>query len=170
MMGDRPSSPSIRRTAERFAKDFDVHAVSSPDRGWVDAVRLTREAHIPIYAKLYELAGPPIMLVEGAPRPMECKDLEGARTPAELNNELKSTFGSGGKTRSAADKQVERTAWLSARIPQALEHLAVPDDPSGWKVVSAIVTDVPVLAPYVQGCALPVYALPDLDELFSRGV
>jgi len=100
---------------------------------------------------------------------LECKDLEGARTPAELDNELTNTFRSGGAKRSAAEKQVERVAWLTARIPQTLRHLGVEsgDAAAAWTVVGAIVTDVHVLSPYVATCPLPVYARTELDSLFA---
>jgi hypothetical protein len=100
---------------------------------------------------------------------LECKDLEGARTPAELSNELASTFRGGGKKRSAAEKQVERVAWVSARISQTLQHLGVAtEEPGGWSVTGAVVTDVHVLAPYVHACPLPVYAQEDLGRLFDE--
>lgn len=100
---------------------------------------------------------------------LECKDLEGARTPAELDNELTNTFRSGGTKRSAAEKQVERVSWLAARIPQTLRHLGVTGDAAGaaWSVVGAIVTDVHVLSPYVAACPLPVFARAEMDSLFE---
>jgi hypothetical protein len=101
---------------------------------------------------------------------LECKDLEGARTPAELDNELSNTFRSGnGQKRSAAEKQVERVAWLAARVPQTLRHLGLQEDASEqWSVVGAIVTDVYVLSPYVATCPLPVFARAELDSLFAN--
>lgn len=102
---------------------------------------------------------------------LECKALAGARTPAELGNELKKTFGSGGKKPSAAEKHKERSEWLTARLPEALLHLKLPDeDAQGWTVVSAMVTDAHVLAPRIADCPLPVYAQADLQEFLLSGM
>jgi hypothetical protein len=95
---------------------------------------------------------------------LECKDLEGARTPAELDNELANTFRSGGKKRSAADKQLERVAWLAQRIPKALHHLGIEDASTEWRVEGAIVTDVHVMSPHVADCCLPVYAWTEIRD------
>ncbi len=102
---------------------------------------------------------------------LECKALAGARTPAELGNELKKTFGSGGKKPSAAEKHRERSDWLAARLPEALLHLKLPDeDAEGWTVVSAMVTDAHVLAPRIADCPLPVYAQADIQEFLLSGM
>jgi hypothetical protein len=88
----------------------------------------------------------------------ECKDLEGARTPAELHNEIAKTFGTGHTPKSAADKHVERVAWVKSNTDAVLIELGV--EPGGaWEVRGRIVTDIEVLSPYVMKCALPVMTL-----------
>jgi hypothetical protein len=93
---------------------------------------------------------------------IECKDLEVARTPAELDNELTNTFRAGGGRRSAAEKHVERIAWLRTRTNKALAHLGVKEPSGSWVIRGAIVTDVNVMSPHVDSCPLPVYALHEL--------
>jgi hypothetical protein len=95
---------------------------------------------------------------------LECKDLEAARTPVELQNELRNTFSSGGSRRSAADKQVERVAWLRQRLRAVLKDLGINDSPADWRVQGAIVTDVHVMSAYVAECPLPVIAWADLRD------
>jgi hypothetical protein len=98
----------------------------------------------------------------------ECKDLEVARTPAELDNELRSTFRAGGPKRSAAEKHVERVAWIDARVSAVLTHFDVGLAPMGWVVEGAIVTDVNVMSPHVATCPLPVYARHELRAMLEH--
>jgi hypothetical protein len=97
----------------------------------------------------------------------ECKDLAGARTPAELHNELSQTF-SGDTTRgSAALRQLERVAWLRDRVPQTLLHLGISSTSTTWTIEGAIVTDIHVLSPYVAECPLPVTAFSEFQLRFA---
>jgi hypothetical protein len=98
---------------------------------------------------------------------LECKDLEVARTPAELDNEIRSTFRSGGAKRSAAEKHVERIAWLAARVSAILAHVDIDTESTGWVIEGAIVTDVNVMSPHVAACPLPVYARHELQATFD---
>jgi hypothetical protein len=98
---------------------------------------------------------------------LECKDLEVARTPAELDNEIRSTFRSGGAKRSAAEKHVERIAWLAARVSAILAHFDIDTESTGWVIEGAIVTDVNVMSPHVAACPLPVYAGHELQATFD---
>lgn len=86
---------------------------------------------------------------------LECKDLAGARTPAELSNELKTTFGSGGKKSSAAQRHVERVDWVRRHLAQTLSFLGVGSGPEGWSVQGRMVVDTPVMSPFVAQCPLP---------------
>jgi hypothetical protein len=95
---------------------------------------------------------------------LECKDLEAARTPAELHNELDKTFGSGKKKRSAAEKHLERVTWLNSHVAAALELLDIdPADAQDWRVQGRMVVDVPVMAPFIRECPLPVTAVDELN-------
>lgn len=99
---------------------------------------------------------------------VECKDLEGARTPAELANELRTTFGSSGKGRSGADRHVERVGWLRAHRRATLNHLGLAMDARRWRVIGMIVTDVPVMSPHVAECRLPVHTRRELSHSLDR--
>jgi hypothetical protein len=99
---------------------------------------------------------------------LECKDLEIARTPAELDNELVNTFRGGGRKRSAAEKHEERVAWIQARVSAVLAHFQVVIEPQGWLVEGAIVTDINVMSPHLAACPLPVYALHELQTMLER--
>lgn len=96
---------------------------------------------------------------------LECKDLEGARTPAELHNELAHTFN---ESRSAATRHAERVAWLARRIPQTLTHLGITMTAKDWKVVGLLITDVRVISPYVKSCPLPVLPFIELRDRFKK--
>jgi hypothetical protein len=100
----------------------------------------------------------------------ECKALAGARTPAELGNELNTTFGSGGKKPSAAEKHQERSDWLAGKLQECLLHLRLADeDAEAWTIVSAMVTDAHVLAPRIADCPLPVYAQAEVQAFLLAG-
>jgi hypothetical protein len=97
---------------------------------------------------------------------LESKDLEGARTPFELSNEVAKTFGTGGKKRSAAEKHVERIEWVKRRMAETLAWLGIDDDPADWTISGRIVVDTPVMSPYITQCPLPVITVAELaDEL-----
>lgn len=93
----------------------------------------------------------------------ECKDLEGARTPAELSNELRHNFAVAGDKRSAADRHLERIAWVEQHLDATLEHLGVVPA-KDWRVVGGFVVDVEVLSPYVSDCPLPITPIDRLLE------
>ena len=95
---------------------------------------------------------------------LECKDLEGARTPAELHNELAQTFN---ESRSAATRHVERVEWLAQRVPQTLTHLGLAQPVGDWRVVGLLITDAHVLSPYVTTCPLPVLSFAELQTRFE---
>lgn len=95
---------------------------------------------------------------------MECKDLEGARTPAELRNEIDETFGQGGKKRSKLEIHLERIAWLETHLQDVLDWMGLPGAPEDWSVQGLIVTDIEVLAPHVLGgCPIPVMSRATLE-------
>ncbi len=85
----------------------------------------------------------------------ECKDLQGARTPAELHNEIANTFASGVTPKSALDKHQERIAWVAAHLSEVLGELDISDT-NGWVIRGRIVVDVEVPSPYVVRCPLDV--------------
>ena len=95
---------------------------------------------------------------------LECKDLEAARTPAELHNELERTFATGGQKRSAADKHLDRIAWVEEHLSEVVTWLGLQGDPNAWAVVGGFIVDSEVLSPYVYDCPLPVTPISRLLE------
>ena len=94
---------------------------------------------------------------------LECKDLAGARTPAELANELEETFSREGSGRSAADTHLERTQWIVENLSTVLGFLGL-NEVDGWRVQGRIVVDTEVLSPHVYNCRLPVSTYESLAE------
>jgi len=90
----------------------------------------------------------------------EAKNLEGARTPPELERELRKTFGATGNT--AALRQVERVEWVEQRMTLVLDWLGISDDPTKWRVEGLMVTDEHVLTSHIASCPLPVMTLEEL--------
>lgn len=96
---------------------------------------------------------------------VETKDLTFARIPAELANELKSTFDTSGEARSAAIKHLERIEWLQANLRLVLEWLGLPaKDARRWQVKPLIIVDHELQSPYVVGCEIEVVSYPELQE------
>jgi hypothetical protein len=97
---------------------------------------------------------------------VECKDLAGARTPAELSNDLRSTFGVGGSHPSAMEKHLRRISWVEDHLEPVLEWIGIQDRKS-WHVEGLFVVDVLVLAPFVIQCPLPVLSVSELPSVLG---
>ncbi|HTE84777.1 MAG TPA: hypothetical protein VK821_08585, partial [Dehalococcoidia bacterium] len=75
---------------------------------------------------------------------VETKDLEFARTPAELSNEVsKLAMGS----HSTAHKHRDRMEWARGHIDEILRWLEIPSDARRWRVHGIIVTSRDLLTP-----------------------
>lgn len=61
---------SARDFRLRHARLRDIHSVISPQRSWLEVIRIHDSEHIPIFGVLDDLGGQPMLLVEGAPRPI----------------------------------------------------------------------------------------------------
>lgn len=96
---------------------------------------------------------------------LECKDLEGARTPVELKNEINSTFRVGGSKRSKLEIHLERIAWIERHLEQTLAWLKMEGPASTWTVEGRMITDIEVLAPHVLGSSpIPIQSAAALAE------
>ena len=91
---------------------------------------------------------------------IECKDLSGAMTAAEIAREMSEHFRAIGST--SMTKHAERVAWLEARIPAALELLGLTGAAEEWSVRGLFVTGRPVHAPYIEDVSLPIVPLNEL--------
>jgi hypothetical protein len=98
---------------------------------------------------------------------LECKDLSGAMTAAEIAREMSEHFRAIGST--SMTKHAERVAWLEARIPAALERLELNDAAGEWLVRGLFVTGRPVHAPYIEDVAIQIVPLNRLVEHLRGG-
>lgn len=97
---------------------------------------------------------------------IETKDLEMARTPTELANELEATFAEGGKHRSSLDRHLQRIRWLKKNKVETLKWLGLDrGSPSSWKAGGLIVTDAVLMTPYLRRCPLPVLSFRHLQQI-----
>lgn len=96
---------------------------------------------------------------------LECKDLEGARTPAELKNEIDYTFAQGQAKKSKLEIHLERIAWISQHLVAVIEWLGGDADAADdWTVDGRLITDIEVLAPHVLGSSpIPVMSYNSLS-------
>jgi hypothetical protein len=103
---------------------------------------------------------------------VEVKDLAFARTPAELANELESTFQTKGKKRAALDIHQERVAWLRGNLTLTLCWLGVPptNAKKRWKVEPLVVVDHELQSPYIVRSWIPVVPYRDLEKWHRRNV
>lgn len=96
---------------------------------------------------------------------LECKNLEGARTPSELKNEIDRTFAVGQAKRSKLEIHLERIAWARSHIAEIVTWMRLSDLADGWAVDGRMVTDIEVLAPHVvRECPIPVVSAASLRE------
>ena len=95
----------------------------------------------------------------------EAKDIELARTPAELANEAEDLL-TGDK--SAVHKLGRRAAWVQEHAALVLRHFDIGTDATGWHVVPVIVTSRRLISPHVlEGC-IPVITRDELPSWASR--
>jgi hypothetical protein len=96
---------------------------------------------------------------------IETKDLAFARTPAELANELKTTFAMGDRKPTAAERHLERTAWLRENLASVLISLGFSASVARrWRVEPLIIVDHELRSPYVTGCPVPVVSYLELQQ------
>jgi hypothetical protein len=97
---------------------------------------------------------------------VEAKDLEVARTPAEMSHEIVKLFrGKQGKKveRSTADKHARRVDWLSGNLAAVLARIGAEAGPDESSVAGVIVTSEPLVTPLVASSTIPVIPFDDLD-------
>jgi len=95
---------------------------------------------------------------------IECKDLSGALSTAEVAREMTEHFREVGNT--SVSKHSERVEWLAARPELALAELGF-DDASGWQLSGLIVTDRPAIAPFIDDVPFEVVAVDDLEDFLT---
>jgi hypothetical protein len=101
---------------------------------------------------------------------IETKDLAFARTPAELTNELRTTFATGNSKPSAADRHLERAAWLRENLLLTLGWLGITGAlaKKRWRVEPLMVVDHELRSPYIADCPLPVFSFLELQASYEN--
>ncbi len=89
---------------------------------------------------------------------IECKDLESARTPRELANEIAKLMADSSTYRSTSTKHLRRMEWVRANIDQVLAMAGEPNT-GRWRVRGGIVTSIELLGPLLKPGQLPVASL-----------
>lgn len=96
---------------------------------------------------------------------IECKDFVVARTPHEMDTELKKFFQGNGK-KSAVEKVEERAAWVHENIGQILDWLQLGN--AGkirlWKVRTFIIVSQELFTPYLKRSSIPVMSFEKLSR------
>ncbi len=95
---------------------------------------------------------------------VETKDLGLARTPLEMGQQIRNIFVGGDGHRCDIDKHLDRAQWLREHLKEVLSFLDIDEDPSDWTVQALVVTDEPLMSPYVVSTKIPVLALRDLAD------
>ena len=80
---------------------------------------------------------------------VECKDLEGARTPFEMGNELANFFVGTEQRRSIIDKHQGRVRWIADNLDEVLRYFEIVRT-GKWKVGSLIVIDRELFTPFFE--------------------
>jgi hypothetical protein len=96
---------------------------------------------------------------------VECKDLSGALSNADVVREMTEHFRQVGTT--SVTKHAERVAWLGQRIPGALTALNLPSNADGWTVSGLVVTGKDVLAPFIDDIPFDVVAVRSLPDYLA---
>jgi hypothetical protein len=86
---------------------------------------------------------------------LEAKDLEVARTPTELRNEVEQLVGPGN---SAIRRLQERADWVASHLGIVLAAFGVTDI-IGWSIRTAVVVNQPLLSEHLLNESIPVVAL-----------
>jgi hypothetical protein len=102
---------------------------------------------------------------------IETKDMEVARTPAELANELSETFLVGLPHASAVDRHLERVAWLRKHLRETLEWLKLDASRCRrWRVEPLLVVDRELMGPFLKQPPMPVLSYRELRAaLMAQG-
>lgn len=100
---------------------------------------------------------------------VEVKDLHAAKTPAEIEHELRATFESDPAKRSKATIHLERVEWLRTHIEETLIWLGLEDRGGRrWQVEGCIVVNAALFSPYLRRCPLPVIPWVRLQDEVQR--
>lgn len=84
---------------------------------------------------------------------LEVKDLEVARTPAELANEVNNLVGEGN---SAVRRLLQRSAWIDSHLDLTMRQLGVEDHSGRWLIRPVVVVNEPLLSERLLVSDVPI--------------
>ena len=94
---------------------------------------------------------------------VETKNLSMARTPPEIERQIRKTFSIGEKTRSDSDRLLERAQWTRANIVSVLEWLELSSwNPNDWTVKPLMVVDHELISPFLARVPFRVMPIHDV--------
>ena len=179
----KTQTPQMRKfigaMRDREGEEFNDFVADIYERfpGWVVRRRVKKVAGLRIQRESGQNLGD-IDVLAADPKKrvlwaVEAKGLAFARNPAELANELKSTFQTTGDKKAAVDKHLERVSWLRDNLHSTLELLGIPaSERRRWKVEPLFVVDHELQSPYIVRSPVPVVPMRVLEnwhQLARRG-
>ena len=172
----RARSPEMKRLIGRMlneqgeAFNDEVADALALDKALVVRTRLKK---IPkLRGELEQLGDIDVFVVDISSRRayvVECKDLEGARTPFEMSNELANFFRTDAQRRSIIDKHQGRVRWVCKNLGEVLEHLQVASV-GEWEVGSLIVIDRELLTPFLRASPVPIIPVERIKSTSPDGM
>jgi len=95
---------------------------------------------------------------------LEVKDLETARTPAELTNEVDNLIGEGN---SAIRRLKQRTVWVHQHLEAVLRELGISTPGKRWSVRPIVVVNEALLSENLISDDIPIVALARLEATLA---
>jgi hypothetical protein len=161
----RAKSAEMKKLAGRLlneqGEEFndEVAEVLSRDKRLLVRPRLKK---IPaLRGQLEQLGDIDVFVIDASKRwsfVVECKDLEGARTPFEMGNELTNFFMGTEQKRSIIDKHQGRVRWVAENLDEVLGHFQIVRT-GKWKIGSLIVIDRELFTPFLRASPVPIIPL-----------
>lgn len=96
---------------------------------------------------------------------VECKDLALARTPAEIQNQLKALVESSSGKPSTVDQHSARAKWVKNNLEEVLLQCFGIKKKGNWRVKPVLVSDSELYAPYISSIPFPAWSVASLQRM-----
>ncbi|WP_434922975.1 hypothetical protein ACR9WD_06380 [Glutamicibacter sp. PAEs-4] len=93
---------------------------------------------------------------------VEAKDLEIARTPAEMSTELEMLFHGTKKKKPTVELHQRRIEWIRNNLVDVVQAMGVIYDGAPYKLLGLIVTSDPLVTPLAEVSPIPVIPIDDV--------
>jgi len=97
--------------------------------------------------------------------PIECKDLALARTPAEIQHQLKELVHGSLDESSTIEKHLARTQWVENNLDEVLMQCFSIQRKGRWKVKPILVSDSELHVPHITSIPFPVWSIETLKKM-----